>query len=44
MNQIAVSMDAYPYAKYQHHSSIQSWHIHIEDAISKLTFGMPWYV
>ena len=39
LNQFAISMDAYQYAKNQHHSSIQFWHI--EDLILEITFIMP---
>ena len=35
--QFVVSVEAYPYAKNQHHSSFQSWHI--LDLILRITFG-----
>ena len=38
LNQFAVSTDAYPHVKNQHHCPIQSWHI--ADLILKTTFGL----
>ena len=35
--QFVVSVEAYPYSKNQHHSSIQSWHI--VDVVLRITFG-----
>lgn len=39
LNQFTVSRDAYPYAKYQHHNAILSWHN--ADLILGVTFGTP---
>ena len=35
--QVVVFVEAYPYAKKQHHCSIQSWHVW--DLILRITFG-----
>ena len=41
LNHFAVCIDAYPWAKTQHHSSIQFWHL--VDLILGITFGIPKY-
>ena len=38
LNQFAVSTDAYPHVKNQHHCPIQPWHI--ADLILKINFGL----
>ena len=39
--QFVASVEAYPYAKDQYHSSIKSWYV--ADLILRITFGRPRY-